>query len=258
MHLAAGRGEAAALVFDSPQTATKDTYSYRRLHDEVVAFAGALDGLAPTPPAYQPLLEAALSGARHRPRHLVVLQRQEAGRWIPVPGRDLDWHELTARSAWAAPRPVAVPSAHPLYMLFTSGSTSRPKAVTRDTGGYLTALRWAVENVFGVGAGDVFWTDSHPGWVMGHSFTVYGALVTGATAVLYEGSPADTPDPSAFGRIIAEHGVSGAWARLSRLVFVAALPHTPSEKIKRSDLRAWPSTGSGLDVLADIALVPTA
>ncbi|WP_432195497.1 AMP-binding protein [Streptomyces sp. bgisy027] len=272
VHLAEGRGEATALIFDSPQTGTKDAYSYRRLHDEVVAFAGALDGLGlaaddtvlifmpaapqtvvamlacarlglthsvvvtsvpvavlrdriddarpaailtasggfdgPDAVVYQPLLEAALAQADHRPRHCVVLQRPQAGRWTPVPGRDLDWHDLIATSTATGPRPVPVPSAHPLYLLYTSGSTSRPKAVTRDTGGYLTALRWAVENVFGVRAGDVFWTDSHPGWVMGHSFTVYGALVTGATTVVYEGSPVDTPDPSAFPRIIAEYGVS--------------------------------------------------
>ncbi|MFJ6636778.1 AMP-binding protein [Streptomyces sp. NPDC091376] len=271
VHLSEGRGETAALIYDCPQTGAKDIYTYRRLHDEVVAFAGALEGLGlavddtvlifmPAAPQtvvamlacarlglthsvvvtsipvavlrdriddarpaviltasggfdglsvieYQPLLEAALARADHTPEHCVVLQRPEAGHWEPREGRDLDWAGLIA-DATGRGEPVHVPSSHPLYMLYTSGSTSQPKAVTRDTGGCLTALRWAVENVFGVRAGEVFWTDSHPGWVMGHSFTVYGALVSGATTVIYEGSPVDTPDPGAFPRIISEYGVS--------------------------------------------------
>lgn len=271
VHVEQGRGDAPALFFDSPRTGTKETYTYHRLHREVAAFAGALDGLGlrqgdtvlmympavpqtviamlacarlglthsvvvtsvpvtvlrdridnarpavvltasggfdgPEPTPYQPLLETALAEARHTPRACVVLQRPRAGRWEPVAGRDLDWAELVA-VARPCDKAVPVPSSHPLYLLYTSGSTARPKAVQRDTGGYLTALRWAVENVFGVGPGDVFWTDSHPGWVMGHSFTVYGALVSGATTVLYEGSPVDTPDASAFPRIITEHGVN--------------------------------------------------
>ncbi|TYK52426.1 propionyl-CoA synthetase [Actinomadura decatromicini] len=271
VHLAEGRGDAPALIFDSPRTGAKDVYTYRRLHREVVAFAAALDSLRPNagdtvlifmpaiartvvamlacarlglthsvvipsvpatvlrdriddarpaivltasggfdgPDAveYQPLLEAALTGAAHQPRHIVVLQRPEAGRWTLAAGRDLDWSGLVADSGTAGSRLVHVPSTHPLYLLYTSGSTARPKAVTRDTGGYLTALRWAVENVFGVGPGDVFWTDSHPGWVMGHSFTVYGALVSGATTVVHEGSPVDTSGSSAFPRIISEYGV---------------------------------------------------
>ncbi|MEV0114849.1 AMP-binding protein [Streptomyces sp. NPDC050844] len=178
----------------------------------VLTASGGFEG--PEATEYPPLLEAALAGAAHQPRHIVVLHRPEAGRWAPVPGRDLDWTSLDAGTA--RQDPVHVPSAHPLHLLHTSGSTARPKAVPRDTGGCLTSLRWAVENVFGVRAGDVFWTDSHPGWVMGHSFTVYGALVGGATTIVYEGSPTDTPDASAFPRIIAEYGVGVLFSHLDR------------------------------------------
>jgi propionyl-CoA synthetase len=155
---------------------------------------------------YKSVLDEALAESGHRPRRCVVLQRPQAPVELAA-DRDLDWAALLA-AAVPVQATVPVESGHPLYLLYTSGSTGKPKAVVRDTGGYLTALRWAVENVFGVGPGDVFWTDSHPGWVMGQSFTVYGALVSGCTTVLYEGSATETPDADTFGRLIGEYGVA--------------------------------------------------
>lgn len=155
----------------------------------------------PTP--YKAVVDAALADSAHRPRHCVVLQRPEAP--IALTPRDLDWAQLMAVATARAPIPVE--SGHPLYLLHTSAGVGKPEAVVRDTGGYLAGLRWAVRDVFGAGPGDVFWSDAHPGAVTGHSLTVYGALVSGCTTLLYEGSATGTPDAGAFARVIADHGV---------------------------------------------------
>jgi propionyl-CoA synthetase len=103
--------------------------------------------------------------------------------------------------------PVPVAATDPLYVLYTSGTTGRPKGVVRDNGGHAVALMWSMRHIYDIGPGDVFWTASDVGWVVGHSYIVYGPLLVGATTVLYEGKPVGTPDPGAFWRVIAEHGV---------------------------------------------------
>ncbi|MEU1393921.1 MULTISPECIES: propionyl-CoA synthetase [unclassified Nonomuraea] len=154
--------------------------------------------------AYKPLLDAALDQAAHRPAHCVILQRPQGPAELR-PGRDLDWHE-SVRAAEPAGC-VAVAATDPLYVLYTSGTTGLPKGVVRDNGGHAVALRWSMTNVYGAAPGEVFWAASDVGWVVGHSYIVYAPLLTGCTTVLYEGKPVGTPDPGAFWRVTAQHGV---------------------------------------------------
>ena len=120
-------------------------------------------------------------------------------------GSWVDWDSAAAVSEPASPVPVG--STDPLYVLYTSGTTGSPKGVVRDTGGYAVALTWSMRNIYGIGPGDVFWTASDVGWVVGHSYIVYAPLLVGATTVLYEGKPVGTPDAGAFWRVISEHRV---------------------------------------------------
>ena len=153
---------------------------------------------------YKPLLDRACELAAHPPRCCVILQRPEAE--AALGERDLDWTELVAGAEPAAPVPVA--ATDPLYILYTSGTTGGPKGVVRDNGGHAVALRWSMANIFDIGPGDVWWTASDVGWVVGHSYIVYAPLLTGATTVLYEGKPVGTPDAGAFWRVINDHGVT--------------------------------------------------
>ena len=268
-HVAAGRGEQPALIYDSPVTSAGRTYTYRELRDEVALFAGALRrlgveagdrvvlylamvpeaviamlacarlgavhsvvfggfgakelaariddarpkvivasscGIEPTRVvAYQPMLDAAIAEAAHKPQHVVILQRPQGPAEL-VSGRDLTWAEAVADAEPAECVPVA--ATDPLYILYTSGTTGRPKGVVRDNGGHAVALRWSMESIFETGPGDVFWAASDVGWVVGHSYIVYAPLLTGATTVLYEGKPVGTPDAGAFWRVIAQHRVN--------------------------------------------------
>jgi propionyl-CoA synthetase len=268
-HVAAGHGERTALVYDSPVTATKRTYTYAQLLDEVATFAGALaslgisagdrvviylpmvpeavvamlacarlgavhsvvfGGFAPNELAiriddaqptvvvsascgieptrvveYKPLLDRALELAAHQPRHVVILQRPQAVATLDEP-RDLDWRALVEGAAPAECVPVA--ATDPLYVLYTSGTTAKPKGVVRDNGGHAVALAWSMANVYDVGPGDVWWAASDVGWVVGHSYIVYAPLLVGATTVLYEGKPVGTPDAGAFWRVVEEYAVN--------------------------------------------------
>ena len=268
-HVAAGRGEQPALIYDSPVTSAGRTYTYRELRDEVALFAGALRRLgveagdrvvlymamvpeaviamlacarlgavhsvvfggfgakelaariddarpkvivasscgieATRVVAYQPMLDAAIAEAAHKPQHVVILQRPQGPAEL-ASGRDLTWAEAVAGAEPAECVPVA--ATDPLYILYTSGTTGRPKGVVRDNGGHAVALRWSMANIYATGPGDVFWAASDVGWVVGHSYIVYAPLLTGATTVLYEGKPVGTPDAGAFWRVIAQHRVN--------------------------------------------------
>jgi propionyl-CoA synthetase len=153
---------------------------------------------------YKPMLDAALAEATHRPVASVILQRPQLE--APLGPGDVDWAELVARSEPVDPVPVA--ATDPLYVLYTSGTTARPKGVVRDNGGHAVALSWSLPNIYDAHPGEVYWAASDVGWVVGHSYIVYAPLLTGCTTVMYEGKPVGTPDAGAFWRVVAEHGVS--------------------------------------------------
>lgn len=153
---------------------------------------------------YKPLVDAAIEAANHKPAFCVVLQR-EADLADMTPSRDVDWNEALAA---AEPAPCAdVGGTEPLYILYTSGTTGQPKGVVRPSAGHMVALAWTMRNVYDVGPGDVFWTASDVGWVVGHSYICYAPLLVGATTIVFEGKPVGTPDAGVFWRVIAEHGV---------------------------------------------------
>ncbi|WP_025322796.1 propionyl-CoA synthetase [Deferrisoma camini] len=153
---------------------------------------------------YKPMLDKAIELAQHKPDKCVILARPQAKAEL-TPGRDHDWDELMAQAEPAECVPVA--ATDPLYILYTSGTTGMPKGIVRDNGGHAVALRWSMEYIYDTKPGEVYWAASDVGWVVGHSYIVYGPLFTGCTTILYEGKPVGTPDPGAFWRVISQHGV---------------------------------------------------
>ena len=267
-HVADGRADQPALIYDSPVTGTKRVYTYAELLDETARFAGVLRGLgvgkgdrvviympmipeavismlacarlgavhsvvfggfAPHELAvriddvrptvvvtascgveptriveYMPMLEDAIAMCAHPPLHCVVVQRDRHHCDV-VKGRDVEWQEAMATAEPVDVVPVA--ATDPLYVLYTSGTTGKPKGIVRDNGGHAVALLWTMRHIYDLAPGEVFWAASDVGWVVGHSYIVYAPLLLGATTVLYEGKPVGTPDPGAFWRVIAEHKV---------------------------------------------------
>ena len=267
-HVADGRADQPALIYDSPVTGTKRVYTYAELLDETARFAGVLRGLgvgkgdrvviylpmipeavismlacarlgavhsvvfggfAPHELAvriddvrptvvvtascgieptriveYMPMLEDAIAMCAHPPLHCVVVQRDRHHCDV-VKGRDVEWQEAMATAEPVDAVPVA--ATDPLYVLYTSGTTGKPKGIVRDNGGHAVALLWTMRHIYDLAPGEVFWAASDVGWVVGHSYIVYAPLLLGATTVLYEGKPVGTPDPGAFWRVIAEHHV---------------------------------------------------
>jgi propionyl-CoA synthetase len=267
-HVNNGRGDQLALIYDSPVTQTKKTYTYSQLRDDVALCAGMLKNLGVTkgdrviiympmipqtlmamlacarlgaihsvvfggfssqelavrindarPKVilsascgievktvidYKALLDKAIDTAKHKPESCVIYQRPQK-RADLVEGRDLDW-SVSIRNASPADC-VPVKGNDLLYILYTSGTTGKPKGVVRENGGHAVALKYSMKAVYDCQPGDVFWAASDVGWVVGHSYIVYGPLLQGCTTVLYEGKPVMTPDAGAFWRVISEYGV---------------------------------------------------
>ena len=267
-HVAAGRGNQNAIIYDSPISHTKQEITYAELLQRVSTLAGALKakgvqagdrviiympmipqaleamlacarlgavhsvvfggfaanelavriddcqpkciiasscGLEPGRVVhYKPLLDGAIEMAAHKPDFCVIFQREQEVASL-IKGRDFDWHEVQARVEPAACVPVS--GDHPAYILYTSGTTGQPKGVIRATGGHLVALAWTMKNLYNVNPGEVFWSASDVGWVVGHSYIVYAPLIHGATTIVFEGKPVGTPDAGTFWRVIEEHDV---------------------------------------------------
>ncbi|MBI5572243.1 MAG: propionyl-CoA synthetase [Desulfomonile tiedjei] len=153
---------------------------------------------------YKPLLDEAIKISAHKPEKCVILQRPQVAAELKD-GYDFDWAELEAK---AQPETyVMLAATDPLYILYTSGTTGKPKGVLRDNGGHAVALYWTMKHIYNIGPGDVYWAASDVGWVVGHSYIVYAPLLIGATTIVFEGKPVGTPDPGAFWRVISEHKV---------------------------------------------------
>jgi len=156
--------------------------------------------------AYKPFVDKALELAEHKPAAVVLKQRPQVEASM-IDGRDVDWDVAMQAGRQSPAECVEVAATDPLYILYTSGTTGKPKGIVRDNGGHAVAMAWSLPHIYGCGAGDVWWAASDVGWVVGHSYIVYSPLINGATTILFEGKPVGTPDAGTFWRVIAEHGV---------------------------------------------------
>lgn len=267
-HVEDGYGDQAAIIYDSPVTQQKVTYTFNDVQSEVAKLAGGLRDLGvqkgdtviiymPMMPratfsmlacarigaihsvvfggfaphelairiddckpkviitatsgmevdrliAYKPLVDEAVQLATHKPDKVIVYQRN-LGANNPKTERYISYKKLVKKSEPVGC--VEMNATDPLYILYTSGTTGKPKGILRDTGGYATALKYSMKNVYGVDEGDTFWAASDIGWVVGHSYIVYGPLINRNTTIVFEGKPIRTPDASTFWRIISEYNV---------------------------------------------------
>jgi propionyl-CoA synthetase len=185
----------------------------------IVTASGAIEGKKTL--EYKPMVNKAIELAKHKPEKCVVYQRPFVQAEM-TDGRDYDWEEMMLNAEPAECVPVQ--ATDPLYILYTSGTTGTPKGIVRDNGGHAVALRWSFENIYDVKPGEVYWSASDVGWVVGHSYIIYGPLLTGCTTIIFEGKPVGTPDPGAFWRVISEYGV--------KVLFTAP---TAFRAIKRDD-----------------------
>ena len=153
---------------------------------------------------YKPYVDEAIKLSDHKPTGVILYQRHLGA---DTPGKPYDIDYLKAVNTATPADPVEVESSHPSYILYTSGTTGKPKGIIRDTGGYATALKFSMKYIYGVEPGDVYWAASDVGWVVGHSYIVYGPLLNRNTTILFEGKPIKTPDASTFWRIMEEYKV---------------------------------------------------
>ncbi len=168
----------------------------------LITASGAIEGKKTL--EYKPLVDSAIKQSTHEVGKVVLFQR-DIVKSTMIEGRDVDWKELVSKS-----KPVGcteVDATDPLYILYTSGTTGMPKGVLRDNGGHAVALLWTMKNLYDINPGEVWWSASDVGWVVGHSYIVYAPLLQGSTTVFYEGKPIGTPDAGAFWRVISQHKV---------------------------------------------------
>ena len=299
-HVDEGNGDRLALIYDSPITGNKSTYTYSVMRDRVAEIAGALKnqgvvkgdrviiympmipeavmailacarigavhsvvfgGFAANELAnriddskakliltsscgiepgriveYQPLINEAVKIAKHKPDTSIFFQRDQ--KKVELIENQIDWNDFVKNVEPAECE--IMDSNDPAYILYTSGTTGTPKGIVRDTAGHIVALKWTMKNIYNIDPGDVWWSASDIGWIVGHSYIVYAPLFHGCTTVLFEGKPVGTPDAGEFWRIISEYKVKSLFT--APTAFRAIKKEDPEgEFFKKYDLSSFES-----------------